>query len=295
MAATDRFTRAEILRLLDVTDKQLEYWERLQLVRRRRGQRFYNFHDLISLRTVKQLTGQGVPAHRLRRAIAALEKQLATVQAPLSELRILSNGRDVIVEKGGTRLEPLSGQFVLNFETRELGDKVRVIPERTADEWFALALELESDPETRAEAIDAYRRALEKNPRRMQALFNLGTLLYEQEHFEAAVACFRHAIDLEPNNPLAHYNIGCVLEEIDRLPQAKLHLESALRIQPDYSDACYNLALVCEKLGAYDEARTHWRKYIELDPASPWCDFARQRLTTGTVPPPPSPRPRRPR
>ena len=58
MGATDRFTRSEVQRILEVNEKQLDYWERLRLVRPRRrwGERFYDFKDLISLRTVKQLT-----------------------------------------------------------------------------------------------------------------------------------------------------------------------------------------------------------------------------------------------
>jgi len=68
--------------------------------------------DLISLRTIKQLIDQGVPANRLRRALAALREKLARVHMPLSELRILSDGKDVVVESEGARLEPLSGQFV---------------------------------------------------------------------------------------------------------------------------------------------------------------------------------------
>jgi DNA-binding transcriptional MerR regulator len=143
MGTTDRFTRRDFARILDVTDKQLSYWEKLRLVppRKRGAGKFYDFRDLISLRTAKQLMDNGIPASRLRRSLDALNQKLSEVQAPLTELRILSDGRDVIVERDGARLEPLSGQFVLNFDTRELSAKVRVMPERTADDWFAMALE----------------------------------------------------------------------------------------------------------------------------------------------------------
>src|SRR5258706_10041105 len=157
MAATDRFTRREFQRLLDVTDKQLNYWERLQLVSPRKGgaEKSYDFRDLISLRTAKQLIEKGVSANRLRRSLVALNQQLSEVQAPLTELRILANGRDVIVERDGARLEPISGQFVLNFDTRELRDKVRVMPERKAEDWFALARQNDPDPTSGKEAVAA--------------------------------------------------------------------------------------------------------------------------------------------
>src|SRR5881227_2282124 len=111
MGATDRFSPEEVQRIVGLTGKQLDYWDRLRLVspRKEQGSSFYDFGDLISLRTVKQLIEKGVPANRLRRALAALRERLAQVQAPLAELRVLSDGRDVIVERGGSRLKPISG------------------------------------------------------------------------------------------------------------------------------------------------------------------------------------------
>ncbi len=284
MNTTERFTRREVQRLLDVTEKQLDYWERLRLVSPRKGpgekgEKFYDFRDLLSLRTAKQLIEQGVPANRLRRSLAALQQKLSEVQTPLTELRILSNGRDVVVETGGTRLEPLSGQFVLNFDARELGEKLRVMPERSADDWFALALQYEADPETWAEAADAYEHVLATDPRRTDARINLGTLYYEQENLDKAAECFRRAVELEPGNALAHFNLGSLLDEAGQLGPARDHLQIALRLDPQHADAHYNLAIVFEKLGAFREAGRHWQRYIELDPASPWCNYARQRLS----------------
>src|SRR5438128_6496152 len=119
MGATERFNPDEVQRILGLTGKQLDYWDRLRLVspRKEQGNRFYDFRDLIGLRTVKQLVEEGVPASRLRRALAALREKLSQVQAPLAELRVLSDGKDILVERGWARLQPRSGQFVLNFET----------------------------------------------------------------------------------------------------------------------------------------------------------------------------------
>src|SRR5438445_1649218 len=178
MGPTDRFSSDEVQRILGLTEKQLDYWERLRLVspQKEKGIRYYDFRELSGLRTVKQLVENGVPANRLRRALAALREKLAHAEAPLSELRVLSDGGAVIVERGGARLKPLSGQFVLNFETRELDEKVRVMGGRTADDWLAAALEYESDGNQKAEAIEAYERALCVDPQRVDALINCGTL-----------------------------------------------------------------------------------------------------------------------
>ncbi len=282
MGAKDRFSSEDIQRVLGLTGKQLEYWDRLRLVpsRKEPGNRYYDFRDLISLRTVKQLIEEGVPANRLRRALAALREKLADVHVPLSELRVLSDGKDVVVESEGARLEPLSGQFVLNFETRELGEKVRVMAGRNADDWLATALEYEAEGSTCAEAIDAYDHALSIDPQKVDALLNCGTLCYEEGNLKKAAEYFVRGLQVDPENALAHFNLGSVLEEVGRLEAARLHLRHAVRLDPSYPDAHYNLAFVCEKLGARNEAQRHWQTYITLDPASPWCGYARQRLAS---------------
>jgi tetratricopeptide (TPR) repeat protein len=287
MGAMDRFSPEDVQRIVGLTGKQLDYWDRLRLVspRKEEGIRFYDFRDLIGLRTVKQLVEEGVPASRLRHALAALREKLSHTHTPLAELRVLSDGKDILVEHGGARLEPLSGQFVLNFATSELRERVSVIakPGPSADEWLASALEYEAYYETRAEAIDAYDHALCIDPQKLDALLNCGTLFYEEGNLKRAAEYFERALQADPDNALAHFNLGSVLEEVGRLEAARLHLRHAVRLDPSYPDAHYNLAFVCEKLGAINEARRHWESFLKLDPASPWCGYARQRLASSKL------------
>ena len=286
MGATDRFSPEDVQRIVGLTGKQLDYWDRLRLVspHKEKGNRYYDFRDLIGLRTVKQLVEEGVPAGRLRHALAALREKLSQVHTPLAELRVLSDGKDILVEQGGARLEPLSGQFALNFDTSELSERVRVIakPGPNADDWLATALEYDADDETRSEAIEAYDHALCIDPHRLDALLNCGTLCYEEGNLKKAADYFSRALQVDPENALAHFNLGSVLEEVGRLEAARLHLRNAVRLDPSYPDAHYNLAFVCEKLGARNEARRHWEAYVKLDPTSPWCRYARQRLASST-------------
>jgi tetratricopeptide (TPR) repeat protein len=309
MPTMDRYTRSDALRIAGITPQQLNYWERLELIlpypprksgravppsppeASPRAERLYTFADLISLRTIKQLTEGGVPASRLRDAVGALRRQLAQVGAPLAELRILSNGRNIAVEYQGRTLEPLSGQLLFNFDAAELADKVTAMPERTAEEWFALALDCEGNPELRQQAIEAYQQVIRESPGWAEPHLNLGTLLYEQGELDHATERFRRASALEPENPLPHFNLGCVLDELKQFEAARQHLREAVRLKPTYADAHYNLARVCDQLGSHAEARTHWRLYLHLDPDSRWAEYARQRLevlsqaTPGLYPP----------
>jgi len=276
----ERFVRREVIRIIGVSEHQLQYWERLHLVRPRTrwGEKFYTFQDLISLRTIKQLTAARVPAHRLRRAVEALRKRLSAVEAPLTELRILSNGRHIAVQYESATLEPLSGQLLLNFETRELEDKVRPMRERSAEEWLALARKYEAQPQTHPDAIDAYLHVLEKAPDRVEAYINLGTLFYQQERLRDAADCYRQGIAVDPKNALAYFNLGSVLDEFGELEAARDALRAAVLLNPNLADAHYNLAQVYEKLGSTAQARPHWQRYLELDPYSPEASYARQRL-----------------
>ena len=287
MGQKDRYTPDEVQRIVGLSEKQLEYWDRLRLVspQKDKATRYYNFRDIISLRTVKQLVEQGVPANRIRRALVALRGQLAHEQASLAELRIHGDGGDVVVERDGARLEPLSGQFVMNFEVRELGESVRVMTGKKADDWLAVALEYESDDRERANAIDAYERAFRVDPARPDALLNCGTLYYEEGNLEKASEYFRQALVLDPENALAHFNLGSVLDETGHLDAARQHLRQAVRLNPIYPDAHYNLAFVCEKLKAFSEAQQHWLAYVKLDPAGPWSSYARQRLAASAPSP----------
>jgi tetratricopeptide (TPR) repeat protein len=283
MPAMDLFTRKEVLRIAGVSPRQLSRWERLQLLKQHPSRDddhdgVYTFSDIIAIRTIKHLTEEGVSPFCLSHALEALHRQLAQVEAPLSELRILSNGRNVAVEYAGRTIEPISGQLLLNFEVRDLAEKVRAMPERTADEWFELALECERDPQRRAEAVEAYRRVVETQPEWVEPHLNLGTLLYEQGDVQGARECYRAAVAHAPGHALARFDLGSVLDEMKQFEEAAEQLREAVRLDPAYADAHYNLARVYDEMGHTPEALPHWRRYLEIDPTSVWADHVRERL-----------------
>src|SRR5579863_5380975 len=115
--------------MMGVTRRELDYWTRLRLVlpRARWGERFFSFSDLIALETIKRLAARRVPARRIHRAILALEAELGSTATALSTLRISTNGRQVVIQSpvpASRPFEPLTGQFVLNFEISDLAKKV---------------------------------------------------------------------------------------------------------------------------------------------------------------------------
>ncbi len=57
-------------------------------------------------------------------------------------------------------------------------------------------------------ARDAYRRALELNPRHEDALYYLGNMELELGHYDAAHAAWTHLVQVNPSSPRAHSRLG---------------------------------------------------------------------------------------
>jgi tetratricopeptide (TPR) repeat protein len=276
--ATDRFSRADVLRILSVSEKQLAQWEKLELVASLEPNKTqYDFRDLINVKTAKQLVEKGVSPVRLRRSLQALNQKLTEIKTPLNELRIVSDGKDILVEDAGSRLEPLSGQLLLTFKTQELADNVLAMPENPKA-IFALALEYDNDPSTRQTAAETYERVIALEPGNVDALLNRGTIAYEQGDLETAAEYFQRAVEVAPGNAVGLFNWGSTLDDLGQLNEARQQLRLATRIDPDYADAHYNLAIVCEKMNAESEARDHWNVYLKLEPSGRYAEYARARL-----------------
>jgi len=167
---------------------------------------------------------------------------------------------------------------VLNFDTRELRDKVRVMPERSPQDWFAIALQYEADPASRTEAIDAYHRVLSANPAHVDALINLGMLSYDGGDLEKAADCFRSAVALEDDNAVAQFNLAaCWKRWASWKRRASICASRCAWTRVTRTRTTISRSSA-RKLSAGAEARQHWQLYVDLDPGSPWCEYARQRL-----------------
>jgi Ca-activated chloride channel family protein len=97
-----------------------------------------------------------------------------------------------------------------------------------------------------AEAEVSYRKAVEKNPRNSQALYNLGNALLGQRKDSAAVSQFEQAAKLE-TNPIrksqAYHNIGVICQGQKQYAQAIEAYKESLRNNPADDETRYNLEL----------------------------------------------------
>lgn len=289
-----RYTRNEVERMMGVSRRELDYWTRLRLVlpRARWGERFFNFSDLVALETIKRLAARNVPARRIRRAVTILQTELGSAATPLSGLRISTNGKQVVVYppmQTARPFEPLTGQFVLNFETSELASKIHAMASRSAEEWFEFGMMCDANAESLEQAAQAYRKAVDAAPDWVEARINLGTAMYQLGRMEEAHEHFSTAVKLDPENALAEFNLGCVLEQLGMTPEAISHLARAVELLPSLADAHLNLALAYEKNGQAQNALRHLSLYVRYEPNGPWAEFARSRIAKYRPPSPSSP------
>jgi DNA-binding transcriptional MerR regulator len=286
---TDVFTAAEVAKLTGLPATRLRTLAKAGVVAPSgtlSGRPAYTFRDLIVVRTVQGLLSRDVRMKEVAAAVKALATSLPRVTRPLAELRIVSDGRRVIVRAAEGAYEPLTGQMVLDFETKGLRDDVVKMlrpatqgdRQRVAFELYSRASEKDEDKATMEEAESLYLRAIELDPTLAIAYTNLGNIEFRRGNEARATRLYRDALAIDPEQPEAQYNLGYVLLDRGKAGEALPYFEGAVRSDGDFADAHFYLAMTFESLGRRDEARPSWKRYLELEPKGTWSDIARRHL-----------------
>ncbi len=275
-----RYSRTDLLRILRLTARQLTAWEKAGLLAPAEK---YSFFDLLQVKKVRDLCARRVRPAVIRESLQAMQKQVAGMENPLLEAGAWSTGARVVFRHEGKALEPIAGQFVMDFDPADkvvaANAKVRAIPsDESVAELFARGIALEEDPATQTEAIEIYEKVLEAEPQHAAAHINLGTIFYNRQDFVKAEHHYRAAIEADARYALAYFDLGNVLDETGRVPEAIKAYGTALLLAPTYGDAHYNLALAYEKMKQPRKALRHWRAYVRLDSTGPWSVHARNQI-----------------
>ncbi len=101
-----------------------------------------------------------------------------------------------------------------------------------------------------AAAETQYRKAISKNQKNAQAVYNLGCALMMQQKDSMAMIQFENASKQETNKmrrARSYHNMGVVMQQHQQYAQAIGCYENALRCNPQDNATRYNLAL-CKKL-----------------------------------------------
>ncbi len=277
-----RYSRADLLRILRITAKQLAGWERAGLITSADS---YSFFDLLQIKKVRDLRAEKVRPGVIRQSLEAMQKQVAGMENPLLEAGAYTTGHRVAFRHDGKLLEPIAGQFLMDFspESKVVARTESTVPKTVpidpnVTDLFARGIALEEDPNSQAEAIATYLQVLELEPGHAAAHINVGTLYYNRQDYQSAEKHYRAAVEVDPRYALAYFDLGNVLDETGRAEEAVQAYRTALQLAPTYADAHYNLALAYEKVRQPRKALKHWQAYVKLDSTGPWSIHARNQI-----------------
>ena len=276
-----RYSRTDLQRILRLSPRQLQTWEKAGLVS---ASEDYSFFDLVQIKKVRDLCAQRVRPAVIRQSLQAMQKQVAGMENPLLEASTYQSGQRVAFRHQGRLLEPIAGQFMFDFSAEE--NKVVSGPRKAGPELvisdvaelFARGIKLEENPSTQNEAIGVYLKVLADDPAHAAAHINLGTLYYNRQDYTLAERHYRAAIQIDPRYALAHFDLGNVLDETGRVHLAIDTYKIAIQLAPTYADAHYNIALAYEKIREPRKALQHWRAYVKLDTVGPWTVHAKHQI-----------------
>jgi tetratricopeptide (TPR) repeat protein len=288
-ATQQAYSRDDVRRQLGVSKRQLESWEKQNLVPSAAS---FSFSDILALRTLVGLRKSNVSAVQIRKAVHAVRKHFREFENPLTEVKIYSQGKRIQVQfAGNKKMEAISGQLILNFDQAEISKLLsfpghaeesegarKIKSRREAEHWFEKGLDLEQAGAAVEEVIAAYQKAADIDPTSAGALVNLGTVYFNARDWRQAEQFYRKAVEVDPEYALAHFNLGNLYDERGDRTAALKHYLAAIVIHPRYADAHYNIALLYQSLGQPLKAVRHWKAYLTMDASSAWAAIARREL-----------------
>ncbi len=272
------YSRQDVLRILQISSRQLLGWEKAGLIP---VQQTYTFQDLGQLRTLRALREESVSAASIRHSIVAM-KSVAGMTNPLVEATLVRTGTRLAFRCQGAMVDPIRRQLLFDFERCESQEAAPLrrpgMPGAAAtQELFYAAVQAEEAGE-KNRAIALYEQILARDPGYAPAYINLGTLYFHLRRYTRAEELYRRATETDPQYVLAFFDLGNVLDELDRPEESIAAYQRAVALSPRYSDAHYNLALAYERKGEGRSALRHWEAYVKLDRSGPWADHARGQI-----------------
>src|SRR3989338_5003196 len=124
---TEDFTRGDLLKVVRLTPRQIQYWDESNLIRptrKTRRRRYYDFAGVVELRVVQALREEGFSTQKIRKFLVTLRRMMPRAQNLLARLRIHTDGRTLIFQEKGAFFE-MNGQGLLKLDLERLYHQVR--------------------------------------------------------------------------------------------------------------------------------------------------------------------------
>ena len=155
----------------------------------------------------------------------------------------------------------LSGQpegtivhYHLGLEYRALGDLDRAREELAKNGRVEIVFE------------DPFIAALSDLSESRETTFAAGIEALERGRNDEAIAAFERVLELDPKDAQAQYNLARAQIETNDLERAESHLRAAIDVWPEFFDAHLNLAILLGRTGRSGEAAEHVERAVKIDP-----------------------------
>jgi Flp pilus assembly protein TadD len=127
----------------------------------------------------------------------------------------------------------------------------------------------------KGEALQAFSRSLEKDPRDYVSLLNLGILSLDASRVDHAVRFFQECLQVSPTSSEAWNNLGVTFQRAGRPADSVGCYVRALSLRPGFVDAMVNLSFAHHQCGDLDEALDAAEKALGLAPSNPVAHWHR--------------------
>ena len=126
---------------------------------------------------------------------------------------------------------------------------------------FAEMLNAQATPESRQEAENEYKAALEVNPFDEQSQCRLADIAAQRNDLKEAYDRYTKAIKLQPGDPEASIGLAKVLMSMDQPDKAEALLKHALELDPTSAVAHFRLSTIYRQTGRTAEASHELQEY----------------------------------
>lgn len=134
------------------------------------------------------------------------------------------------------------------------------------------------DREKNAEAAQVFSKANQVKPKNVKVLVNLGVALDNLSRADDAQAYYKQAIAIAPTDSLASCRLATSLYAQGKFAESMTLLRDLIAKQPRSHCAYFTMGVAFADAGLYRDAIRMWKKVVELAPASPEAQSAKESI-----------------
>lgn len=126
-------------------------------------------------------------------------------------------------------------------------------------------------------ALDNYNKALNLEPKNIDALICVGLCYRNLKEYDKAIEYYNTALEIEPDNKTALNNKGYALEMKDQIEEALEMYKKSLEVDPNYDMPLVNLTKIYIDKKDYEAAIKVYKNALKVDPINTanWIDLGR--------------------